>query len=501
MKKLSYYIAVLLTFALGACTEDYNENVKPQTNPEEGTQSYEGLTVELGQDFKSAIDLSTQEATATLEAIIATATPELGENARMDYVLQVSNTAGFETMKEFEIGSGNELEITPLNVAYRELFGKSPNAQDMHIRFRAYIAEGTARVRLGDYFLTTTLTVTPIPMDLPTIEEAYYLIGDPTGWNATDKSTLIKFEHSGKDVYEDPVFTLLLDAKANNHWKIIPQSGIDAVEAGTATDFWPSQIGVETNGDVSLEGMLIKMTSAGAQKLTEDGKYLITINMMEETYKVERLPDVQAIAIRGDYTGWDFFKSQKIYSTNGTIYTGTIYFDGKAANGWKLCEDADWVVSWGADSESTTPTNPASLTLSGGSNIKDFDKNCYVYEFNKTSKELKVIRSYTSWGVVGAHNEWGGTPDVLMTYTTEDEGKTHYLTATLDIAAGADWKLRPDNAWDIGEASPGNTIGNAIANGVNFKVEEAGNYTIKWYFNELHQESDKVLSRLTITKN
>ena len=54
------------------------------------------------------------------------------------------------------------------------------------------------------------------------IDTAYYLIGDVNKWNS---EALIKFGHSGKDVYEDPVFSMIVEMpKDECYWKIIPQS-------------------------------------------------------------------------------------------------------------------------------------------------------------------------------------------------------------------------------------------------------------------------------------
>lgn len=203
------------------------------------------------------------------------------------------------------------------------------------------------------------------------------------------------------------------------------------------------------------------------------------------------------IAVRGDYCGWDFNSAQKIYSENSDdVYSGMIYFDGKAANGWKLCEDEGWSVSWSVAEEAAAPTEPESLTLDGGSNIKDFGKMFYKFEFDKTTLELTVSASYDTWGVVGDCTGWGGSPDAEMSLSSEvdETGATqHFLTATVDLVAGQGWKVRADNTWgkDFGsgtfEEEPAGADGN-------YSIPEDGNYTIKWYFNKVEQ-------KLTMTKN
>ncbi|MFI3321873.1 MAG: SusE domain-containing protein [Rikenellaceae bacterium] len=203
------------------------------------------------------------------------------------------------------------------------------------------------------------------------------------------------------------------------------------------------------------------------------------------------------IAIRGDYSGWDFNGAQKIYSENSDdTYSGLICFDGKAANGWKLCEDEGWSVNWGVAQEAAAPTEPTSLILDGGSNIKDFGKTFYKFEFSKTTTELKVVASYDSWGVVGDFSGWGGNPDtelVLGSEVDESGATQHYLSATVDLLAGQGWKIRPDNAWG-GDLGPGAFAEEPDSDGGNFSVPEDGSYTVKWYFNKVEQ-------KLILTKN
>lgn len=204
-----------------------------------------------------------------------------------------------------------------------------------------------------------------------------------------------------------------------------------------------------------------------------------------------------SIALRGDYNGWDFAKSQKVYSAeSNSKYAGMVYFDGKAANGWKFCEDEGWSVSWGVGDGATAEQSSITLTSSNGGDIKIYTHNSYYFEFDNSTGELKVSKTHDSWGIVGGHNGWG-SGDVVMTLSSEvnRSGKTQYfLVATLDMAAGNTWKIRPDESWgdDVG---PGAVEGEFIDNGDgNFRVDDAGNYTIKWYFNKVKQQ-------VIVTKN
>lgn len=183
--------------------------------------------------------------------------------------------------------------------------------------------------------------------------------------------------------------------------------------------------------------------------------------------------------------------------TSDNIYTAMVYFDGKAADGWKFCGTEDWGTdNWGAPESMTPEQSLVTLVSGNGGDIKAYSKNSYYLEFNNTTGELKVSKPHNSWGIVGDHNSWG-SGDTMMTLETEtDENNKfqYYLKATLDMPAGNKWKIRPEEKWED-DIAPGAVEGEfEDAGDGNFKVSEAGNYTIKWYFN-------KVTPKIIVVKN
>lgn len=205
-----------------------------------------------------------------------------------------------------------------------------------------------------------------------------------------------------------------------------------------------------------------------------------------------------SIAVRGDYSGWDFAASQKVYSEKSDhSYAGMIFFGEKAANGWKFCGDENWSVdNWGAAAAGEAELPTQTLVSGGGGDIKNYSKVSYLVEFNNLTGELKMSKGHHTWGIAGDHSGWGSSADEAMTFATEQtNGKTvQYLTATIAMEANNSWKIRPDNGWDdaVGDNAVEGDFESAGKDN-NFKVSEAGTYTIKWYFN-------KVKGRLTVTK-
>lgn len=87
-----------------------------------------------------------------------------------------------------------------------------------------------------------------------------------------------------------------------------------------------------------------------------------------------------------------------------------------------------------------------------------------------------------TWGVIGSFSDWSS--DVAMTISNG------WATATVDLAAGAEFKVRADGGWDnsYGVVDNSNlpvdgTEFDAIWNKGNLKVTEAGNYTLSFTVN------------------
>ncbi len=400
MKRINYYMAALLTFGLGACNEDYNEGIEPQTNPQETEQSYEGLSLKLGTDFADTLDLNTYAVTESLFVVEATETPEMSETATLEYVLEISNTNTFDKTASVEVGDGTELGVDPLNAAYREVFGKSPSAQTVYVRFKAYIAEGTARIQIGEYFTLGSVVVTPIPMDLPDMESAYYIIGNMTGWNETDVTTLIPFEHSDADVYDDPVFTCIVEVTDNCYWKIIPQSCIDAVVANTAESVLGTGVlGSTIDGDTSEEGTLTS-NDPQALKFESAGYYSISINVMDETFQITALgsavPMPETMYIIGSPYNWSWDEAVAMTLVNGVSgqFWAIQYFDADAAI--KFNSNKDWDGGeYGYSAASADAIAYANLSDDGG-NMKIGTAGWYLVTVTTSyADESQTALSYT----------------------------------------------------------------------------------------------------------
>lgn len=215
-------------------------------------------------------------------------------------------------------------------------------------------------------------------------------------------------------------------------------------------------------------------------------------------------PEYPKVYLPGAYCSWgdpdnSFKQCQALFSADDNgIYEGWVVFGTQAADGWKIAPEASWDTSWGYDG--TTEMNPASITVATGTdNIKCYDKFSYKFSFDKETLKLSMKASVNTWGICGSHNSWGDTSiaDTPMTLDFESDAsgsRSYYLTATLDLKADNEWKIRADNGWT--NQFDSNAVEGEFekGSGENFKVSQDGNYSIKLYFN-------KVKAKLVVTKN
>ncbi len=287
--------------------------------------------------------------------------------------------------------------------------------------------------------------------------------------------------------------SLEMDVKGKNFTNnkvVLASSKTDVSYSITVSDLNSKIISLLKKYEMEAEPVAVELRISSSISAAADTLYSNVISTTITPYQGE--PEYPSIALRGDYNGWDFAKSQKVYSVDSNNkYAAMVYFDGKAKNGWKFCGSNDWSTdNWGAPEGMTDEQSPVTLVSGNGGDIKAYAKNSYYLEFNNSTGELKVSKAYTSWGIVGDYNSWG-SGDTVMTLATETDANNkfqYYLTATVNMAANSKWKIRPDEKWE-NDIAPGAVQGEfEDAGDGNFKVSEAGSYTIKWYFNKVTQQ-------------
>ena len=274
----------------------------------------------------------------------------------------------------------------------------------------------------------------------------------------------------------------------------LASSKTDSTYAITTADLNAALLKLQAQYGLEFGSMPIDFRLASSISVAASPLYSNVVSSLITPFAGEK--EYPQLWIIGDYCGWNHDNSQFLYSADeNDIYSGMICFAGKAPNGWKLTPAANWENDWGATG---TPAEeaPTLVLIEKGDNLTNYAKNTYLISFNTSTLTLNMSQGHDTWGIVGAYNNWGATPDTQRVLASDMEyGKRqYYLTATLDLKANEGWKIRPDNTW-INDRGPDQLTyeGVETADG-NFIVTEDGNYTIKWYFN-------KVKEKLVVVRN
>ena len=245
MKKISLYLMALLSLALVSCDKDFFTEVGPQTNDQETTVQLSGVTMTTGVQAINIADFISEE---NGEADITIGTLKLGQalpaNSYLEADVELSPNADFSDsirVKALDIDSTYQINLRPstLQDAYFNGITRNPAQQQMYVRTIVYVVTGGESVAtIGDangikYFDPHTVMLTPLFK--VKISPAYYVIGAAGGWSA-DGARTQKFEHSDADVYDDPIFSIVIDAGGDDCWFAIgDDAALDAVAAGDWT--------------------------------------------------------------------------------------------------------------------------------------------------------------------------------------------------------------------------------------------------------------------------
>ena len=441
-----------LLMSMVSCTEDFTDWAHPQTNPEEKAVAFgDGSVTPVDYVIKLA-DVNTE--TVKVASIVAPSST----NAAYTPTYKI-NFDG----QSFDIDAEGNMATADLANYIVEKWGKRPTERDIDATLDAWVSNGSTAVKMAT---SATFQVKAIP-EAPVIENGYYLVGDmfttetTNGWT---KEAAKAFNHSDKDVYEDPVFTVSFETtKADQYWKIIPKKNIDS------GDIWAAGVvGPKVDGDDSMTGALTN-GEAKAGKIAKAGKYKLTINMMDYTYTIEEVNYDPFIYFIGSTDGWSS-SDQKLALVDDAkgVYTGYVYVADPNGAGLqfkfqRVAGSWDNEINAGAfNSFSDAVTNE------GGNFGVNAGEGVYYFDVNLSEGTIKATK-VEKMGIIGGFNNWGG--DAVMTWNAKE-----YCFEATNVGVTADgWKFRINGGWDI---NLGGSINDLTAGGDNLSV--AGN-TVKLY--------------------
>ena len=435
-----------------SCTEDYTDWGNPQRNPEEEAVSFGNGSV-------------------TPEGVINLA-DVTGDKVKVASIVAPTSTKDTYTPsfkinfdgQSFDIDADGNMAKADLVNYITNKYGKRPKERDIDATLDAWQSNGSTAVKMAT---SETFQVKAIP-EAPVIEEGYYLVGDMfttddvNGWT---KGVAKAFNHSDKDVYEDPVFTVSFETtKADQYWKIIPKKNIDA------DDLWaPGVVGPKVDGDDSMTGALTN-GDAKAGKIAKAGKYKLTINMMDYSYTLEEVNYDPFIYFIGSTDGWKS-NDQKLALVDDAkgVYTGYVYLADPNAAGFEFKfqrAQGNWDTAIGAGT--FVSFGGAAIGVDNGNIGVNAGEGVYYMDVNLSEGTITATKVETM-GMIGGFNNWDG--DAVMTWNAEE-----YCFEATNAGVTADgWKFRVNGGWAV---NLGGSLNNLTAGGDNLTV--AGN-TVKLY--------------------
>ena len=453
-------LGMTLLMSMVSCTEDYTDWGNPQSNPQEEAVSF-------GDGSVTPVDVINLADVKTEKVKVASIVAPTSSNAAYTPNYKI-NFDG----QSFDIDADGNMATADLTSYIVNQYGKRPTERDIDATLDAWVSNGSTAVKMAT---SATFQVKAIP-EAPVIDAGYYLVGDMftikdgetevlNGWT---KEAAKAFNHSDKDVYEDPIFTVSFETKkADQYWKIIPKKNIDS------DDIWaPGVVGPKVDGDDSMTGLLTN-GDAKAGKIAKAGKYKLTINMMDYSYTIEEVNYDPFIYFIGATDGWTNAE-QKLALVDDAkgVYTGYLYCADP--NGWgnqfkfqRVAGSYDNEINSGAFS-----TFSGAATSEGGNIGVNAGEGVYYFDVNLGEGTITATKVETM-GMIGGFNNWDG--DAPMKWNAEEYCFEATFKAPNAGVTADGWKFRVNGDWAI---NLGGSLNNLTAGGDNITV--AGK-TVKLY--------------------
>ena len=466
MKKyLLYSLLGVAALSATSCNEDFNEDVAaPQQWEQEAAITLPGLSISP----VATVDLATASDSVTIfNPSVSSTLPEGAtlDNFRVDLVAESGSTT-------LNASTTGKVATTELQAVIEKAYGKRPTERTFTATVYANIMNnGQASLLKGE----TTVKAIPVA---PQISQHYYLIGAPSAWDPT--CVTMPFNHSNKDVYEDPVFSIVFPVADGETWFAVTD------DITVEKNDWSQVFGcAEGNGNNGEEGTLKRradLTDDGSFKVVVNGdaKFIkMTLNMMEYTYKIEKLNFAEFIYVPGNHQGWSPEKAPALQSPNfDGVYVGYTYLNGN----FKFTKERNWNAEYNFNDFAVKDDI---FFNNDGSNINISEEGFYQIKADVASSNLSAVK--TTWGIIGPAQAGGWDTDTDMTWNAADES----WTATVELAAD-EFKFRANDAWAI---NVGGSLDNLTQDGGNIKVTEAGTYEVKLFLTR--SASDKMYCTIT----
>ena len=464
---------LLLAAAFTGCSEDFKDWANPITNPQPEAITIPGVSASAAA---TNIDLGKAEESVKL---ITLSTATFPEGTTLDKMRIVLTPTGVEEADSKTLQAISTTEGTFSKEALQEIivsyYGKRPDVRSFDAQvYLDGIYNGQAA-----YIDAGTVNLTLIP-EAPYIAPAYYIIGGPNDWQASAINRTIKFNHSSEDVYVDPIFTVVFDAAAGDTWFAIgDDQACDAIEAGD----WNQLYGIVGGESEAKEGKIARRSELGGENsfcVKGAKKIRVTIDMMEQTFKVEAVNIAEAYYLIGgpisDWAASATGRLQKFSHSDKDVFDDPVFtyvFEGSGSDMWfafgddESCDgiaNGDWSKVFGTtlgDGNSGFSGTYARRTQLSDNGSFKVDGKAKFYRFTinalEQTYEITPLNFQEYIYEAGVNNDWGNSEQPL--YCADGNGTYTGFFYAMD----ADWtggkgafKFRgAANNWDNGNYGTG----------------------------------------------
>ena len=450
----------LLSTALVSCNQDFETIFEPQTNLPESLLQTSDVTV--ANNTPATINLADYISEDGIASPISIGTATVREGAMpantiLKAEVEFSKDADFANSVILDANSlegTNEISVSAsqLQEAYFSEITRNPASTDMYIRTVLYtVTGGTAEAIVGkpgeNYYAESTVKFTPL--NKIQISPAYYIIGAAGGWSA-DGARTQKFNHSGADVYEDPIFSIIIESGGDDCWFAIgDDEALDAVDAGD----WTKLFGTKGESE-DLSGTMDYRYNLGGDHsfhVTGAKKIRITLDMMEYSYKIEPVNIAENYYLIGGPGEWsaESAMTMAFAHSNKDVFEDPVFtytFDGGSemwfAFGDKEAIDAVAEGTWNklfgttGASEDLTGSFDRRYNLDGDHSFH-IDGSALMYRFSinmaDMTYEIKELSFNEYIWEAGVNNNWGA--DAQPLYCANQDG----IYTGFFYAQDADW--------------------------------------------------------------
>lgn len=470
MKKLNIFMSALLGLGLASCSENFDPEVGPQSNAQESVLQVGDVTVNtLLPDAISLADYIDEENGTEKPISIGLATVKEGampENTVLHAEVMYSRDPSFTdfALTVAEVNDAGEITLSPssLQETYFNVITKNPNTTTLYMRtVLGTVTGGDAAAIIGkpgeNFYAEKAVQFTPL--NKLTIAPAYYIVGGPNSdWAGSATNRSIKFQHSGEDVYVDPVFTVTFNAADGDTWfAIADDQACDAISSGD----WSQLYGIVGGDSEAKEGKIARRSELGADnsfKVPAGAKKIrVTLNMMEQTYKVEAVSIADAYYLVGGNGSWSSDKSQKFSHSDKDAFEDPVftYVITGGSDTWFAFGDADALDAIDAgDWTQLYGTTGASEDLSGsfdrrynlgGDHSFHVDGSAKFYRFTvnmlENTYEITPLNFDPYIYFIGATDGWANAEQKLA-LTDESGIYTGYLYCADPNGWGNEFKFQ-----------------------------------------------------------